>query len=332
MEELRSIANSHSISLWSAATDFARSGVLHSRTGGALEDFLAFVQGLSQRAKTMAVTDIAVLCVHETGLMDWRTREGGERARMRKENLEEFLVACQQFSERRKKAMFNLNQSEQHGMEELGEFLNEVTLQSSDRDTATSPSVNLMTLHSAKGLEFPLVFIVGLEQGLMPIQGSGSVDLEEERRLMYVGVTRCMRTLYLTHAATRSRFGKRPQLQAPSGYLRELPQELLVHMRRAHGGSSSFPRFGRRSSSVHEARRDTPPNQSRPPPGRSRGSSREYRSSSVRFGQRVRHASYGDGVVTAIHGDGPRMRLEINFVNSGKKWLMANNAHLRFLE
>ena len=331
MSELRSSADARSISLWSAATDFSRSKVLRGRTAVALNEFLDFVLRLSKKAKAMALAEIAVMCVHETGLMDWHMREGGERARMRKENLEEFLLACQQYSDRRKAAMLDSNHSEQIGSEELGEFLNEVTLQSSDRDTATGPSVNLMTLHSAKGLEFPLVFIVGLEQGLMPLNGTHGADLEEERRLMYVGITRCMRTLYLTHAAIRTRFGVRTQLQQPSGYFRELPQELLVHMRHVHDGSSSFPRFGRRGASHRNAGKVPTQGRSWKTQGGPTERPRQRSFPDANTGQAVRHTNYGEGIIVRTQGDGQRMRLEVNFANSGNKWLMASNAHLEIL-
>jgi DNA helicase-2/ATP-dependent DNA helicase PcrA len=162
----------------------------------------------------------------------------------------------------------------------------------------------MMTLHSAKGLEFPVVFLAGMEDGLFPHQRSVAdlAGLEEERRLAYVGMTRAMRQLYITYAEQRRLYGVDTYGQ-PSRFISELPADLVDEIRPRL--QVSRPVFVKRSSSLEE----TP-------------------SVGMRMGSRVRHSKFGDGVVLNFEGNGPHARIQVNFEGQGTKWLMLSYANL----
>jgi DNA helicase-2/ATP-dependent DNA helicase PcrA len=170
----------------------------------------------------------------------------------------------------------------------------------------------MMTLHSAKGLEFPLVFLGGMEEGLFPHRMSAEEPgrLEEERRLAYVGITRAMTQLYLTYAESRRLHGQ-DSYNRPSRFLMEIPQHLIAEVRmngavqRPYGTSSSTG-----SSSLFQ----------------------ESHELGFRMGQRVAHGKYGEGVILQIEGGGDRAKIEVNFPEVGSKWLMVGYANLQPLD
>ena len=320
VDRIRAEASSHSCSMWTASIRLAQSGGL-PRAEQAIKRFVDQIRSCRDRARTMSLPEIAAMCVMDLGLMAWHTREQGETAEARKENLEELLVAAEQFQKGR---AGEADPAEARGSSSgalMREFLDEVALQGGEHQTGQDARANLMTLHSAKGLEFPLVFIVGLEDGLLPLHSSDSRDGLEERRLMYVGITRCKSTLFLTHAATRTRFGRSAQRQRPSEYLRQIPSQLVRHARHVVESPRVFPRFGKRRPSANGRT------------GPSAGNARERsRPGEASVGQRIKHQRFGEGVVSKVQGTGVRQRMEVDFVLSGKKWLMSGNEHLKPLE
>jgi DNA helicase-2/ATP-dependent DNA helicase PcrA len=163
-----------------------------------------------------------------------------------------------------------------------------------------------MTMHSAKGLEFPLVFLAGMEDGLFPHQRSATdpQGLEEERRLCYVGITRAMQTLYVTHAEQRRLHGT-DSYSMPSRFIREIPTECIEEIR---------PKV----------------QVSRPArvPHRRTGTTSPEADMGIRLGQRVRHGKFGDGVILNCEGQGPHARVEVNFETAGTKWLVLSYANL----
>ena len=173
---------------------------------------------------------------------------------------------------------------------------------------ADQEAVQLMTLHSAKGLEFPLVFVCGLEEGLFPHQRS--IDdvggLEEERRLCYVGLTRAQRRLYLTHAEQRRLYGSY-RFTTPSRFIREIPRELLQDMGQRMSVSRPIYRRDRNREGLPQD--DAP----------------------MRLGQHVRHARFGEGVVLASEGSGSHARVQVNFETAGTKWLVLAYANLELM-
>jgi DNA helicase-2/ATP-dependent DNA helicase PcrA len=187
----------------------------------------------------------------------------------------------------------------------LAVFLAHAALEAGDTQAdGFEDSVQLMTLHSAKGLEFPVVFLVGLEEGLFPhsLSAEDPSRLEEERRLCYVGMTRAMRELYVTHAESRRLFG-REESPLPSRFLREVPPGLVEEVRA-------------RST----ARRASP---SPSPASMSSGDAGLFR-----LGQRVVHPKFGEGVVLNSEGRGSAARIQVNFQKAGAKWLVLAYARL----
>ncbi len=188
----------------------------------------------------------------------------------------------------------------------LEAFLAHAVLESGEGQAdAWEDCIQMMTLHTAKGLEFPVVFLAGMEDGLFPHQRSldDLEGLEEERRLCYVGTTRAMKQLYLSYAETRRLHGMDSYGQ-PSRFIEEIPAELVEEVR---------PKV----------------KLSRPMPAvRFRGVVDEPAAPGMRLGTRVRHGKFGDGVVLTVEGQGPHARVQVNFEAAGSKWLMLSYANL----
>ncbi|MCG8098692.1 MAG: ATP-binding domain-containing protein, partial [Candidatus Thiodiazotropha taylori] len=211
----------------------------------------------------------------------------------RKENLEELVNATRQFE-----------WGEDDELEELDAFLSHAALEAGEaQGDPYEDCVQLMTLHSAKGLEFPLVFLVGMEEGLFPhsMSADDPTRLEEERRLCYVGITRAMKVLYLSHAESRRLHGS-DSYPLPSRFIREIPAELMREVRA--GPASSQPIYG-----------DSPYLETTQQCG-------------FNLGQRVCHAKFGEGVVLNAEGQGQSARVQVNFEEVGTKWLVVAYANL----
>ena len=230
------------------------------------------------------------------------TRGNGEA---RIENLEELVSAARGFD------METTGEDESHEMTPLAAFLAHAVLESGEGQADVGEDcVQMMTLHTAKGLEFPVVFLCGLEDGLFPHQRSSSdpAGMEEERRLCYVGITRTMRQLYMSYAETRRLHGVDSH-SSPSRFIRELPATLLEEIR---------PR-------IHVSRPVyTPSSYSS---ARSAGV-REESVNGIRMGQRVRHTKFGEGMVLELEGQGTHARVQVRFESQGTKWLMLSYANL----
>ena len=201
---------------------------------------------------------------------------------------------------------FSYEAVEDEELDELSAFLAHAALEAGEaQGDRFEDCVQLMTLHSAKGLEFPLVFIAGLEEGLFPHSRSSNdpEQLEEERRLCYVGMTRAMRQLYLSHAESRRLHGQE-NFSQPSRFLREIPAELMEEMR-------------------------VRPQISRPVYAGSSASSVRETAAGFQLGQRVSHPKFGDGVVLNVEGQGGSARVQVNFEGAGSKWLVLAYANLQ---
>jgi DNA helicase-2/ATP-dependent DNA helicase PcrA len=253
----------------------------------------------------MSLHELADHVIDASGLMEYHSRERGERGLARKENLEELVSACRQFTG---ELVFPIAEPQAEETSVLEEFLDQVALDAGDRQSESGPSVQLMTLHSAKGLEFPLVFLAGLEEGLFPHRMSAEEPgrLEEERRLCYVGVTRAMSSLYLTYAETRRLHGV-DTYNRPSRFLLEIPTELVSEVRMK--GAVERP-YGNEST----------------------GGLFDDGEAGLAMGQRVLHRKFGEGVVLQCEGSGERARVQVNFAEEGAKWLMLGYANLETLD
>jgi DNA helicase-2/ATP-dependent DNA helicase PcrA len=295
MDLVRDTARSHATSLWNATLRSVQSG-LPQRAALALQGFLALIDQLAREVQGLELQSQVDHVIQMSGLIEHFRKEKGERGEGRVENLLELVSAARGFSP---------ETEAESELSPLESFLAHAVLESGEGQADPyDDCVQMMTLHSAKGLEFPVVFLAGMEDGLFPHQRSVAdlAGLEEERRLAYVGMTRAMRQLFLTYAEQRRLYGVDTYGQ-PSRFIGELPAELIEEIRPRL--QVSRPVFVRRSISLEE----TP-------------------SQNMRMGSRVRHSKFGDGVVLNFEGNGPHARIQVNFEGQGTKWLMLSYANL----
>ncbi len=306
LEGIRQLARTNQTSLWQAAKDGLAGGTFTARVNGAVGGFVALIDEMADAVAPMQLDELADHILEASGLMDFHSQERGERGLARKENLQELVSACRQFSG---DLVFPFEDSDRAEVSVLQEFLDQMTLNAGDRQSAQGPSVQMMTLHSAKGLEFPLVFLGGMEEGLFPHRMSSEEPgrLEEERRLAYVGITRAMQELYLTYAESRRLHGQ-DNYNRPSRFLLEIPQDLLSEVRMKASTQGLFSGgYASGSGLVEES------------------------ANGMRMGQRVMHGKYGEGVVLQFEGNGERAKVQVNFAE-GAKWLMVGYANLQVMD
>ncbi len=315
VEGVRALARERQISLWQAAKEGVAEGRFNGRAAHAVAGFVDLIEQLSDAVETLSLQELAEHCIEASGLLAFHAQERGERGLARKENLEELITACRQFSG---ELMFPLDAAGDERQETslLAEFLDQAALEAGERQgDADGRCVQLMTLHSAKGLEFPMVFLAGMEEGLFPHRMSAEEPgrMEEERRLCYVGVTRAMRQLYLTFAESRRLHGT-DSYNRPSRFISEIPKELLREVRMGGAVARSYGAGARLGS------------------GPANGSDDGSEEGALRIGQRVGHAKFGEGVVLQCEGQGERTRVQVNFARAGAKWLMLGYAKLQPLD
>lgn len=323
---VRACAAESGLSLWSGARDCLRGDRLASRAKRAIEGFLELVDNLDADTRDLELHERVGRVNEASGLLAHHGRDGNETAEARVENLEELVNSAR-----------GLIRDEDSELSPLDEFLSYAVLESGEAQAgADEEAIQLMTLHSAKGLEFPLVFVCGLEEGLFPHQRSieDIGGLEEERRLCYVGLTRAQRKLYLTHAEQRRLHGNY-RYTTPSRFIREIPRNLLEeqgqrmsvsrpvyrserYARRSGGrfGEPSGGRTGKRSGARYRAMSGAPIDGDDPP---------------MKLGQRVRHGKFGEGIVLAWEGSGSHARVQVNFEMAGTKWLVLAYANLELM-
>jgi ATP-dependent DNA helicase UvrD/PcrA len=294
LEALRERARAAGSSLWEAAAAGSAAGgaELGARAVAALQGFVGLIERLARETAALVLHEQVDAVLKGSGLIAHYQRDKAERGEARVENLDELVSAARGFA------------PESVELAPLEAFLAHAALESGEGQAeAWEDCVQMMTLHMAKGLEFPVVFLAGLEEGLFPHQRS-TVDLdglEEERRLAYVGMTRAMRTLYLSYAEQRRLHGIDSYGQA-SRFVREIPEELIEEVR---------PRVQvSRPLAVGRFRAEEPA-----APG-------------MRLGGRVRHGKFGEGVILNVEGNGAHARVQVSFERQGTKWLMVQYANL----
>jgi DNA helicase-2/ATP-dependent DNA helicase PcrA len=294
MDTVRDFAKGHATSLWNGAIACVQSG-LPQRAAQALQAFMALIDKLAREVEGLELHEQVDHVIQMGGLIEHFKKEKGERGEGRIENLLELVSAARGFSP---------ETEAETELSPLESFLAHAVLESGEGQADPyDDCVQMMTLHSAKGLEFPVVFLAGMEDGLFPHQRSVAdlAGLEEERRLAYVGMTRAMRQLYITYAEQRRLYGVDTYGQ-PSRFINELPSDLVEEIRPRL--QVSRPVFVKRSSLE------------------------ESPSPAMRMGSRVRHSKFGDGVVLNFEGNGPHARIQVNFEGQGTKWLMLSYANL----
>jgi DNA helicase-2/ATP-dependent DNA helicase PcrA len=296
LDDMRLLAKTEQLSLWQAAAQLLQSGQLTQRAATALSNFILLIEQLRGETVERDLDEQISIVIEKSGLRAHFAKEKGDKSESRLENLQELVNAAKQF---------RYEQDEEDELPLLVAFLAHASLeagemQADDQDRC----VRLMTLHAAKGLEFPVVFLVGMEEGLFP--GRQSMEepgrLEEERRLCYVGMTRAMQKLVMSYAEIRRQYG-REEYHRPSRFLSELPQELLDEVR--------------------------PKARFQAPAGISKSiASTIAEDSGFQLGESVSHAKFGQGVILAVEGGGAHTRVQVRFAQQGSKWLVLAYANL----
>ncbi|HNR21438.1 MAG TPA: DNA helicase II [Steroidobacteraceae bacterium] len=313
VDELRVAARAAGISLWQAARQAIVDGTLAARATGALGGFVQLIERLSADAANLPLHEQVDLVLAASGLVEHHRKEKADRGEARVENLEELVSAARGFEP-------------EGDLPPLDAFLAHAALESGEGQAEEwEDCVQMMTLHTAKGLEFPVVFLCGMEDGLFPHQRSlNDLDgLEEERRLCYVGMTRAMQQLYVTYAEQRRLHGMDSYGQA-SRFLAEIPEELVEEVRPRIQLGRPYARSGH-PAPTHGDRGGAAwsPGQA----GR-RAIAAEPVAPGMRLGARVRHGKFGEGTVLNVEGQGPQARVQVNFERQGTKWLMLAYANL----
>jgi DNA helicase-2/ATP-dependent DNA helicase PcrA len=289
LEQIRDLARHEGVSLWQATERLLAAGGAGARALSALRGFCQLIERMGPLADVRPLAARVEAVIELSRLAEHYLKDKGDRGEDRIENLEELARAAGE-----------LVPDPTSGFDPLTAFLAQAALDAGEGQSEEgADGVQLMTLHSAKGLEFPLVFLVGLEEGLFPHQRSNEdpAQLQEERRLCYVGITRAREKLVLTHAEARRLHGEERYPQR-SRFIRELPPELLADVRAYKAPA---------------------------PPRMVAGEAR----SGLRLGQRVRHAKFGLGVILQQEGAGEHARIQVNFEHAGTKWLVAAYAGLQ---
>lgn len=295
VEKIRELARENNVSMWEAAQQLIDENALTTRAANALKTFIELIDTMNADTTDLELFEQIEHVIHESGLIDHYGKEKSEKAQARVENLEELVTAGRGF---------DFDVTELEDMDTLTAFLTHAALEAGEGQAdAWEDCIQMMTLHSAKGLEFPLVFVVGLEEGLFPSQRSLDEDgkLEEERRLCYVGITRARQKLIITCAEHRMLYGQ-DIYPSPSRFVSEIPEH-LVHEVRAKP-TISQPLYSPKSQETESI-------------------------NGIRVGQRVAHGKFGEGIVTNLEGNGAHARVEVNFEYAGSKWLVMAYANLQ---
>jgi DNA helicase-2/ATP-dependent DNA helicase PcrA len=285
--------------MWAATRQLIETRSVSARAANALQAFVDLIEQLDADTINLEMAELADHVIKVSGLLEFHKKEKGEKGLARVENLEELVSACRGF------------EPEDDEMTPLQEFLDSAALDAGESQADEfEDCVQMMTLHSAKGLEFPYVFMAGMEENLFPHRMSMEDPgrLEEERRLCYVGITRAMVQLFMSYAEVRRMHGN-DTFNSASRFLREVPAELLHEVRmKSRTTAHSTPSYNRGSSATRAA---------------------EIPDTGYYLGQRVMHGKFGDGTVLNFEGQGSSARIQVNFDDEGSKWLVLSYAKLQ---
>lgn len=295
METLREFARQQQLSLWQAAEQLLQTQQFTSRASNALTQFLQLISKLQQDTQELSLDKLLELIIERSGLIPHFQQERGEKGQARIDNLAELIDAAR---------LFAYEADEELPI--MTAFLSHAVLESGEKQAFDDRAVQLMTLHSAKGLEFPLVFMCGMEEGLFPhymcLQDPSQI--EEERRLCYVGMTRARQKLYLTFAESRRLHGNETR-NRPSRFLGELPLDCVEEVRLRSQPISATNVLKRLNMQT-----------------------KEMETEGLMLGQRIYHATFGEGIILGFEGDGAHRRIQVRFDKQGTKWLVASVAKL----
>lgn len=297
LSQVREAAKQYNCSMWQASGMLIAEGGLKGRAANALQSFINLINDLTAEIDQEALENQADKAIKQSGLYAMYQAERGEKAQARIENLEELVTACKQF----------VVPEDADEMTPLAAFLAHASLEAGETQAKTDQdAVQMMTIHTAKGLEFPMVFLAGVEEGMFPSQMTNEEPgrMEEERRLCYVGMTRAMQKLFITYAETRRLYGQ-DKYHTASRFIREIPAECVEEIRLKNTVSRPMPnRFSRVTSHEH------------------------LTGTGFQLGQRVQHRKFGYGIVLNYEGSGDSARVQVNFDDFGTKWLVLAYAKL----
>jgi DNA helicase-2/ATP-dependent DNA helicase PcrA len=311
IDNLRQLAREDGSSLWRACIKSVNEKLLSSRAANAVLAFLQLIDEFDEASSALELHEKADYVIRHSGLIGHHEKEGGEKARGRLENLEELVNAAANFEHPEPGEEVDVKSRDM-----LAAFLDQASLDAGDTQAdEADDAVQLMTLHTAKGLEFDLVFMAGMEEGLFPHKMSmdNITGLEEERRLCYVGITRAKSKLYLCHAESRRMHGD-VNICRPSRFIKEIPKSLVDEIRlktTINRGGMPGLNGQRKKSAV--------------------GADAEVPDTGLSLGQRVAHGKFGEGVVLNYEGQGSSARVQVNFDAVGSKWLVLSYANLEVL-
>lgn len=294
---IREAARATEQSMWQSSLLLLQEKRLANRAEKSLQSFVDLIMTMEQEIAEQPLENQAKTILQHSGVMAMYQAEKGEKGQTRVENLQELITACKQF----------IVPEEAEEMRPMSAFLSQVSLDSGDNQADPHESaVQLMTIHSAKGLEFPQVFLTGVEEGMFPSMQSAEdiVRLEEERRLCYVGMTRAMQKLFITYAESRRLYGQEKH-HTPSRFIREMPTECIEEVRlRSTVSRPVSRRFQQPTSHI------------------------AFESTGFNLGDRVNHPKFSEGTVLNYEGSGENARIQVNFDNFGSKWLVLGYASL----
>ena len=296
---IRGLAKESNLSLWKTIKLFQdkESKDITTRVKTSLLNYIGIIEDIASDINDLSLDEILIRIYKDSKLKTYFSEQKGEESISKQENIEELFVTAENFIR---------NNIDSENI--VDEFLDNAALEAGDYQSKLDEDpVQLMTIHSAKGLEFPVVFLTGLEEGIFPNENrkSGNDFLEEERRLCYVAITRAMKLLYITHANARYLHGSYNYLM-PSRFISEIPSELLDSVK-----SDSYQHKKNKKISSFKSQTNN--------------------SSGLKVGQRVKHQKFGNGVVLSYEGEDDNLKLYINFEDYGSKWLVLTYAHLEFL-
>ena len=299
LELIRAYSQENNSSLFHSCKGLVKDGALKGKAAKSLNSFCDFIETCAETIHELASDEFVEKVINQSGLIEHHMKEKGEKGRIRIENINELISAVKSFE------IINKNEDLSDYDSFIAAFLSSVSLDMGETQASkTDDAVQLMTMHSAKGLEYKYVFLVGMEESLFP--HSRSMDnineLEEERRLCYVGITRARNKLFLTYTEFRRLYGQ-DSYNPPSRFINEIPQECLEFVRPKQTYKNSF--YG---SVVSESLKQD---------------GNEYG-----LGDRVLHKSFGEGVILSIEGQGDSARIQIHFDAVGTKWLVMSYANL----
>lgn len=336
VDKIRNFAATQEISLLDASANIMLSPV-KGKAAQAVYEFANLILDLRDRLDDYSVTELVELVLKKTGYSAALAAQATLESQARIENIEEFLSVTKNFDENPD------NPADETGLDKLSRFLNDLALiADTDDGDQESSEVTLMTLHAAKGLEFSVVFLVGMEENVFPLSRASEDEdeLEEERRLAYVGITRAEKILYLTNANSRMLYGK-TNYNHPTRFLREISSDLLNYQGLARPANSSFKvsytnsdtsKFGQGMSlaqALQERKRQAAPSSlstNSLPFGKSSQSQPSKPEVAWAIGDIAHHKKWGDGTVLAVSGSGNSQELKINFPEVGLKKVLASIA------